>query len=285
MLELRNPHTESFEYLPAQPAPYNEVAVVHPDLEGLLAGLPLRHRLLRAKEYVFRAGQPRRSLFLINSGFFRMSVLSADGREKVIGFRMKGDVLGLDSLGIEAFACDAVALEVGEIWELPYPNLCLTVPQFERCIISLLATEMRRDWSWMLTLATLSADQRVAAFLWDLADRLGAIGFSRECMRLRMTRADLGSFLALKMETVTRTLARLQERGMITVRGKEIELHALTSRDALLQGLDFSRSAVRTASVFSRPHQAAVRDGMVSATGPMASVQPATTHSIAQTLT
>jgi CRP/FNR family transcriptional regulator len=208
------------------------------DIEALLQGVPLRRRTLKAKEHVFRAGQPRRSLFLVHAGFFKTCLTSTDGREKITGFRMRGDMLGLDSLDIGNYACDAIALDVGEVWELPYADLCGSVPEFERCITSFLAAEIRRDWGWMLTLATLSADQRVASFLLDLATRLGALGFSPRRMTLRMTRADLGSFLALKLETVTRALTRLQSSGLIQVRGKEIVLRDPVSMNELLQTAD-----------------------------------------------
>ncbi len=208
------------------------------DIEALLRGVPLRRRALKAKDHVFRAGQPRRALFLVHAGFFKTCLASADGREKITGFRMRGDMLGLDSLDMDTYACDAIALDVGEVWELPYADLCGSLPEFEHCVTSFLAAEIRRDWNWMLTLATLSADQRVISFLLDLAARLGALGFSRQRMTLRMTRADLGSFLALKLETVTRALSRLQGSGLIHVQGKEITLRDPVSMRHLLQTAD-----------------------------------------------
>ena len=208
------------------------------DIEELLRGVPLHRRTLRAKEYVFRAGQPRRSLFLVHAGFFKTCVTSIDGREKITGFRMRGDMLGLDSLGMDAYTCDAIALDTGEVWELPYTDLCGSLPEFEQRITSFLAAEIRRDWSWMLTLATLSADQRVVSFLLDLATRLGSLGFSRQSVVLRMTRADLGSFLALKLETVTRALSRLQDKGLIAVQGREIVLCDPASMNDFLQAAD-----------------------------------------------
>lgn len=215
-----------------------EAKEVGRDIEELLRGIPLRHRVLKAKEYVFRAGQPRHSLFLVHAGFFKTCLASADGREKITGFRMRGDMLGLDSIGIGTYACDAIALDVGEVWELPYSDLCGSLPEFERRITAFLAAEIRRDWNWMLTLATLSADQRVASFLLDMATRLGSLGFSRQHMILRMTRADLGSFLALKLETVTRALSRLQDQGLIVVQGKEITLCDPAALSDLLQAAD-----------------------------------------------
>jgi len=204
-------------------------------MEALLRGMPVRHRMLKRREYVFRAGQPRHSLFLVHGGFFKTCLASPDGREKITGFRMRGEMLGLDSLGLGAYACDAIALDVGEVWELPYAEFCGRVPEFEQRITWLLAAEVRDDQQWMLRLATLSADQRVGAFLLDMSTRLGALGFSRQCMMLRMTRADLGSFLALKLETVTRALSRLQGRGLLAVQGKKITLLDPVSMQGLMR--------------------------------------------------
>lgn len=193
-------------------------------LEGLLDGLPLRRRRLRKKQYLFRAGQPRHSLFLIHAGVFRTSVLSPDGREKITGFRMRGDLLGMDALGIPTYACDAISLDVSEVWELPYAELCESVPEFEHRLASALAGEIRRDWGWMLTVSTLSAEQRVVAFLLDLAARLEALGFSSNRLLLRMSRAELGNFLALQLETVARALSHLQAVGLICVERREIRI-------------------------------------------------------------
>ena len=193
-------------------------------LEPLLRGLPLRHRLLRAKQHVFRAGEPCHALYLIHSGVFKTSVATADGREKITGFRMRGDVLGLDSLGVPSYACDAVALDVGEVWELPVEQLRRDVPDFEGRLTAALAGEIRRDWAWMLALSTLGAEQRVAAFLLDLAARLESLGFSSRQLLLRMTRADLGNFLSLQLETVVRALSRLQACRLIAIEGREIRI-------------------------------------------------------------
>ncbi|WP_394538389.1 helix-turn-helix domain-containing protein [Lysobacter enzymogenes] len=187
-------------------------------------GLPLQRRRVRAKQHVFRAGQPRTALYLVHAGFFKTALVSEDGREKITGFRMRGDLLGLDALDMNAYACDAVALDTGELWEVPFARLRNQHPQFQERITALLAQEIRRDWNWMLALGTLGADQRVVTFLFDLAARLHALGFSGECLQLRMTRAELGNFLALTLETVARSLSRLQARGLIEVAGREIRL-------------------------------------------------------------
>ncbi|KRA20747.1 hypothetical protein ASD69_05420 [Lysobacter sp. Root604] len=190
----------------------------------MLQAWPLQRRCVHAKQHVFRAGQARHALYLIHSGIFKTAVISEDGREKITGFRMRGDLLGLDSLDMPTHACDATALDTGEIWELPYAQLRDRMPQFQERITALLAGEIRRDWNWMLVLGTLGADQRVITFLFDLASRLERQGFSPNHLQLRMTRAELGNFLSLTLETVTRVLSRLQARGLIAVAGREIHM-------------------------------------------------------------
>jgi CRP/FNR family transcriptional regulator len=193
-------------------------------LEGLVQGLSLRRRRIRAKEHVFRAGQPRQALYLIHAGFFKTSMVSEDGREKITGFRLRGDLLGMDAIDMPVYACDAVALDVGEVWELPCAQLRDSVPDFQERLTAVLASEIRRDWGWMLTVGTLSAEQRVVSFLLDLSARMQVLGFSSRSLMLRMTRADLGNFLALQLETVTRALSHLQAMGLIAVDGRQIQI-------------------------------------------------------------
>ena len=203
-------------------------------LEALVRGLPLQRRRLRAKQYVFRAGQPRHALHLIHAGVFKTSVISEDGREKITGFRLRGELLGLDALDMSTYACDAVALDVGEVWELPSAQLRETIPQFQELLTSALASEIRRDWGWMLALGTLTAEQRVASFLLDLTGRLGSLGFSPRCMTLRMTRSDVGNFLSLQLETVVRALSHLQALGLIRIERREIQIEDLPGLRATL---------------------------------------------------
>lgn len=202
--------------------------------ESLLRGLPLRRRVLRAKQHVFRAGQPRHALYLVHSGVFKTSVATEDGRERITGFRLRGDLLGLDSLDMPTHACDAIALDVGEVWELPVEQLRREVPDFEARLTAALAGEIRRDWAWMLAVSTLTAEQRVVAFLLDLAARLATLGFSPRQMLLRMTRTDVGNFLSLQLETVVRALSRLQAAGLIAIDGREIRIDDADGLRALL---------------------------------------------------
>jgi len=205
-------------------------------IAGRLGELALRRRVVRARQVLFHAGQPTGMLYLVHAGFFKTTVVSADGREKITGFRLRGDLLGMESIGLQAYECDAVALDTGEVWELPLDQLQQHFPECLPELAALLASEIRRDWRWMLDTSSLNAEQRVAAFLLDLGARLQALGFSGHDLRLRMTRADLGNFLSLQLETVTRALARLAAAGLIAVDGREIRLsdHAALMRRVAL---------------------------------------------------
>lgn len=178
------------------------------------------------------------SIYLVHAGQFKTCLVAADGREKVTGFFLRGDLLGIDSFGCEHHACDIVALDVCEVWELPctqvgvlecqQPGLRLDLAQW-------MAGEIRRNWRWTLSLATLGAEQRVAAFLLDMAERQQSLGYSARVLNLRMTRAEMGNFLAIQLETATRALSHLASLGMIRVARRQIELLEPAALGALLR--------------------------------------------------
>ncbi|MBS0581784.1 MAG: helix-turn-helix domain-containing protein [Proteobacteria bacterium] len=197
------------------------------DIEEIRAHVPVVQRKLAAGQYLYRAGQSFNALYLVNVGFLKTCLVAEDGREQVTGFRMRGDLVGIESIGAATHDCDVVALETSGVWELPYPAIlraCAHVPELQQRLTWALAAEIRSDRCWKLALGSFSAEQRVAAFLLDLASRHEALGFSPRHFVLRMGRADIGSFLALKHETVTRALTRLAAQGCIEVQWREIRI-------------------------------------------------------------
>ena len=138
------------------------------DIAQLQKYVVVTRRKVRAGQYLYRNGQPFRALHLVHAGFLKTCELSEDGREQVTGFRMRGDLLGVESIGLAVHICDAVALDDAEIWELPYPpvlDALKHVPELQVRLATALAEEIRRDRVWMLAIGTLPAEQRVAAFL------------------------------------------------------------------------------------------------------------------------
>lgn len=209
------------------------------DIEPLRTRLALARRKLRAGEYLYRNGQPFGCLYLVHVGFLKTCELSPDGREQVTGFRMRGELLGVESIGLDAYSCDVVALDDSEVWCLPYAPVlgaCRNDSDLQASLAATLADEIRRNRSWMLAIGTLAAEHRVAAFLLDFAARHARLGFSASHFVLRMGRADIASYLAVQHETVTRALTRLAQRDLISVRRKEIKLLDLPRLRAYVGG-------------------------------------------------
>ncbi len=208
------------------------------DAERMLRQVSVSRRSVRAGHHVYRAGQPFRSVHFLRAGFVKSTISSADGREKVTGFHMRGALLGLESLGMAAHACDAIALEDVEVWEVDYEELlaaCARTPALQRDFAAALSSEIRTERAWMLSVGTLSAEQRVAALLLELGSRLRAQGFSATHLLLRMSRAEIGSFLGLQLETVTRAFTQLAARGLLDVKRRDIRILDEQELDAFLQ--------------------------------------------------
>ena len=186
----------------------------------------LRRRIKRG-EYLYRAGAPLDSLFAVRSGFLKSCVVYEDGREQVTAFHMMGEVVGLDAISQEKHTCDTVALEDSELCEIPFSRLeelTRDIASLQRHFHRMMSREIVRDHGVMLLLGSMRAEERLAAFVLNLAQRFSARGFSASEFVLRMTREEIGSYLGLKLETVSRTFSKFQEDGMLQVQQKHIRI-------------------------------------------------------------
>ena len=184
-------------------------------------------RRLKKGEYLFRAGEPFSSLYAIRTGFFKTTVASQDGRDQVTGFFMSGELIGMDGICSHVHSCDAVALEDSEVCELPFAhmeNLGQRIPSLQTHFFRLMSREIVRDQSVMLLLGNMRAEERLAAFLLNLSNRLYSRGFAANDFILRMSREEIGSYLGLKLETVSRTLSKFHHEGLILVEHKHIQI-------------------------------------------------------------
>jgi CRP/FNR family transcriptional regulator len=189
--------------------------------------LVTRRRKLKRGTDLYRAGESLAALYAIRSGFMKSCVLNVDGREQVAGFHMAGDLLGLDAIGGGSHTCDTIALEDTEVCEIPFASLeqlSRELPSLQHQLHRVMSREIVRDYGVMLLLGSMSAEERLAAFLLNLSQRVAARGYSPSEFRLRMTREEIGSYLGLKLETVSRALSAFQERGLIRVRQKNVRL-------------------------------------------------------------
>ena len=216
------------------------VGLAPADLERLDALVTTRRKVRRG-ESLFRRGEPFASIYAVRSGFFKTTVSSEDGRDQVTGFQMTGELLGLDGIGDAAHSCDAVALEDSQVCVIPFGRLEELAQEFaglQREFHRVMSREIVRDHGVMLLLSGMTAEERVAAFLLNLASRLDARGFSPSAFVLRMTRAEIGAYLGLKLETVSRAFSKLHEDGVLDVRQREVRivdpaaLRRLVSEDA-----------------------------------------------------
>ncbi len=196
------------------------------DLEQLDSMVGARRSIHRG-ETLFRSGDEFEALYAVRTGFFKTCVASEDGREQVTGFQMAGELLGFDGISSELHVCDAVALEDSQVCVIPYAQLESLSRDFsalQHQFHKLMSREIVRDHGVMLLLGSMRAEERVAAFLQNLTQRLDARGFSSSSLVLRMTREEIGSYLGLKLETVSRTFSKLQEDGILDVKQRQIQI-------------------------------------------------------------
>ncbi|MDR2188830.1 MAG: fumarate/nitrate reduction transcriptional regulator Fnr [Azonexus sp.] len=196
------------------------------ELERLDDLVSTRRRIKRG-DSLYRGSETFNAIYAIRSGFFKTNVLLDDGREQVTGFQMAGELLGLDGISTERHTCNAIALEDSEICAIPFnqlENLSREIHALQKHFHKVMSREIVRDHGVMMLLGTMRAEERLAAFLLNLSQRFKARGFSHAEFYLRMTREEIGSYLGLKLETVSRVFSRFQEEGYIAVQQKHIRI-------------------------------------------------------------
>ncbi|CAD5365888.1 Transcriptional regulatory protein btr [Rubrivivax sp. A210] len=196
-------------------------------------------RSLARGDALFRTGSPFTSLYAVRTGFFKTNVTSEDGRDQVTGFQMAGELLGLDGIGTERHTCDAIALEDSQVCVIPFnllEDLSRELSDLQRHFHKIMSREIVRDHGVMLLLGSMRAEERLAAFLLNLTQRLRKRGFSASSLVLRMTREEIGSYLGLKLETVSRAFSKFQEDGLLEVKQRQIRVLDVAALQALVNG-------------------------------------------------
>ena len=196
-------------------------------------------RRVRRGEALFNAGDEFHSIYAVRSGFFKTTILNEDGREQVTGFNMPGELLGMDGIGAGSYHGNAVALEDCEVCVLPFSlveELGREIPTLQRHLHCVLSREIVRDHGVMMLLGSMRAEERLAAFLLNLSRRFIKRGYSRTDFHLRMTREEIGSYLGLKLETVSRLFSKFQEDGLIEVQQKHVRITNIDGLEQVLGG-------------------------------------------------
>jgi CRP/FNR family transcriptional regulator len=176
---------------------------------------------------LFRNGDKFNALYAIRTGFFKTRISAEDGRDQVTGFQMAGEIIGLDGIVSDQHTCDAVALEDAEVCVMPFDRieeLSREITSLQRHVHKIMSREIVRENGVMLLLGSMRAEERLAAFLLNLVQRLHARGFSQSELVLRMTREEIGSYLGLKLETVSRTFSKFVEEGIVEVKQRHVRI-------------------------------------------------------------
>jgi CRP/FNR family transcriptional regulator len=176
---------------------------------------------------LFRNGDKFNALYAIRTGFFKTRISAEDGRDQVTGFQMAGEIIGLDGIVSDQHTCDAVALEDAEVCVMPFDRieeLSREITSLQRHVHKIMSREIVRENGVMLLLGSMRAEERLAAFLLNLVQRLHARGFSQSELVLRMTREEIGSYLGLKLETVSRTFSKFVDDGLVEVKQRHVRI-------------------------------------------------------------
>jgi len=184
-------------------------------------------RKIRAGQHLYRSGDASPALYAVRTGFIATSVTTDDGREQVTGFHMMGDILGIDSIGGGVHAEDAVALEDTEVCEISLASLDRIgseTPSLQRKLYRMIGEQFQHEREAMLLLGNTRAEDRLASFLLSLGRRYAARGFSAVRFVLRMSRGEIGSYLGLRLETVSRLFSKFQAEGLLRVDSRAVEI-------------------------------------------------------------
>jgi CRP/FNR family transcriptional regulator, anaerobic regulatory protein len=212
----------------SEPVPARELA--------FFADAAYTRKRVKRGEALYRAGEKFDSLYALRSGFFKSSVVLEDGRDQVTGFHMAGEIVGTGGIGTDRHTADLVALEDSEVCIIPYGRL--EEAGLQRLLQRAMSRELVRDQGVMMVLGTMRADERLAAFLLNLSQRFVVLGFSACDFHLRMTRDEIGSYIGLSLETVSRLFSRFQEAGLITVQQKHIRILDIAGLKAVMVHLN-----------------------------------------------
>ena len=194
---------------------------------NLLNSIVQKRRPLKRGDILFSSGQPLDSIYVAREGAFKTVVFNSDGDSQVTGFHLPGEILGLDALGTSLHTCDAIALTLADVCVIPLSELeqvALQIPGLQHQLLKIIGQTINRDQKHIELLSKKNAYERVAIFLHQLAERYKLLGRSEQRFLIPMSREDIGSYLGLVIETVSRALSKMQDEGLISVNGRDVQI-------------------------------------------------------------
>lgn len=219
---------------------------------GNLTRIIKRTRNLKKNDYLYRIGDKLNSLYAIKSGSVKSLELAQDGYVQITGFHLPGELLGVDAISDERHPCDAVALEQVQVCEIPLESLeelAREIPGLQRQLLRIMSKEIVKEQGQLMMLGKMTADARLATCLLSLSDRFKSLGMPAKQFRLSMSRQDLGDYLGLALETVSRLFSRFQEHELIKVEGRMVQILNISKLQAVAGDKpDWDQSTSKSAS-------------------------------------
>jgi len=198
--------------------------MAHDDVQRI-NGLVTTRRRIKKGESLQHAGELFKSLYAVRTGSFKTCIATEDGRDQVTGFKMSGEIIGLDGIGTSTHIVDVIALEDSEVCTIPFARFeeaSREIAGLQKQFHRIMSREIVGEQGIMVLLGSMRAEERVASFLLNLSLRFRARGYSATEFHLRMTREEIGSYLGLKLETVSRVMSRFHETGIIQIKQKHV---------------------------------------------------------------
>lgn len=207
-----------------------ETTPLEPEELQQLAGLAERRRAIKRYQHLYHTGSSFQYLYLIRAGSFKSYTADTSGRQQITGFHLSSELVGTAAIGTGRHICDVVALEDSSVYKIScaeIERLVHKIPMLQRCLQRALSREFERNYKVMMLLGSMKAEERLAMFLLDLSQRFAMQGYSATEFDLRMTREEIGSYLGLKFETVSRMFSSFRESRSIEVKNRSIEIKDL----------------------------------------------------------
>ena len=208
-------------------------------------------RPIQKGDYVFRIGDKFKSFYAVRSGSVKAAILNEAGEEQIIGFYFPGEILGFDAVDKQEHSCSAVALETTTFCSLPYEKIheiCVQIPDLQNQMFRLMSRELSSENKLLLTINKRTAEERIATFLVSLSSRFHKLGYSAKEYNLPMSRQEIGNYLGLTIETVSRLFTKFQRNGLVKINKKAIRLENLPALHAMCDGA-LSKAALNKNSV------------------------------------
>ena len=230
-------------------APQQPSSTIHDTLMFLRDRLEPQRRIVHAGDVIYRPGEAFGHLYILNTGFFKLVKLTADGREQVVSLKFRGDWMGFDGIARGAYACEAIAMDTGELWAVRYDALlaeCVNCPELLALLHEAMSAEIGRDRESLMSVCTLPAQARVAEFLRYVSESLAERGLRSDQITLRMTRAEIGNYLGMTLESVSRALSKMVRDNVIAFAEKGRRDIRIADSSALAA---FTRRCIGTGAV------------------------------------